>query len=178
MKIKIISESDKEKYEELSLSYGSIFNTYQWLKNFDNISIYGIFDRGNSLIGGFHLFKERRFGLTIYRNPPFTPLIGPFIKIDTQNTVKVISKYREVVSLLDDFLDKLNYSIISVSLGRNIVDTLPFIWKKFKVIPGYTYVLDLNKSLDELNKGMSVKRRNDINKAIRDELIVKKIDDF
>lgn len=155
MQIKRISEFDKEKYEELALTYGSIFNTYQWLKIFDNLSIYGIFDEGNNLIGGFHLFKEKKFGLTIYRNPPFTPFIGPFIKIDAHNPVSIVNKYREVLSFMAEFLEKLNYSIISVSLVRNIIDTLPFIWKKFKVVPGYTYILDLNKSFDELNKTLA-----------------------
>jgi hypothetical protein len=65
MKIRKVYGSFKEKYDELSLSYGSIFNTYQWLKMFDNLLIYGIFDEGDNLIGGFYLYKEKKFGLII-----------------------------------------------------------------------------------------------------------------
>jgi lipid II:glycine glycyltransferase (peptidoglycan interpeptide bridge formation enzyme) len=178
MKIKELSMSYIEMYNNISMEQGSIFNTYEWLKIFDNISIYGIFDEGDNLIGGFHLYKEKKFGITIYRNPPFTPFIGPFIKIESQNPVKVANKYREILSLMAEFLSKLNYSIIFVSLSRNIIDTLPFIWKKFKVSPGYTYTLDLNKPLDNLFKNMTIERRNDINKAIRDKLIIEKVNDF
>jgi len=178
MQIKRISEFDKEKYEELASTYGSIFNTYEWLKIFDNLSIYGVFDGGDNLIGGFHLYKERKFGLTIHRNPPFTPLIGPFVKIEAQNPVKITNIYRDILSLMAEFLDKLNYSIISVSLGRNIINTLPFIWRKFKVVPEYTYILDLSTSLDDLYKNMTAEKRNDINKAVRDKLTVKRINDF
>jgi len=178
VEIKKLSMSYIEKYNELSIEQGSIFNTYQWLKMFDDLSIYGIFDDGDNLIGGFHLYKEKKFGITVYRDPPFTPFIGPFVKIEAQSPVKITNKYREILSLMAEFLGKLNYSIISVSLGRNIIDTLPFIWRKFKVVPGYTYILDLSTSLDNLYKNMTVERRNDINKAIRDKLTVEKVNDF
>jgi len=165
-------------YDKLAKEYGTIFNTYEWLKLFENIELYGIYDKGNNLIGGFHIYKQKKMGFSIYRNPPFTPHIGPFIKVDAQNPVNITNRYREVLSLVSEFLDNLNYSIIFFSLEKNIIDTLPFIWRKFKVVPGYTYILDLNKSLDELYKSMSVERRNDINKSINDKLIVEKINDY
>ncbi|MBM7581726.1 hypothetical protein JOD02_000563 [Caldicoprobacter guelmensis] len=179
MEIKEIKkENEIEEYRKLASSYGSIFNTYEWLKIFNNIVLYGIYDKGGNLIGGFHLYEEKRIGLTIYRNPPFTPFVGPFFKIDAHNPVNVLNKYREILSVVAEFLEQLDYSIISISLGRNIMDTLPFIWKRFKVVPGYTYILDLKKSVDDLYNRMSVERRNDINKAIKDNLAVRKIDDY
>jgi len=178
MKIREIKSDGIEKYKTSSFTYSSIFSTYEWLKVFDNLSIYGIFDEGDNLIGGFYLYKEKKFGLTIYRNPPFTPFIGPFVKIEAQNPVKITNKYRETLSLMAESLDKLSCSIISVSLRRNIIDTLPFIWRKFKVVPGYTYILDLDRSLDDIYKNMTDERRNDIKKGVKDELIVEKTNDY
>lgn len=179
MKIKLLTLNEIKSSGIFSSYSTSIFNRYDWLQIFNPyIKILGIYDDGDNLFGNFFLYKEKKFSLNLYRNPPYTPLIGPFFKVDARNPVNILNKSREVLSLMADFLDKLNYSIISVSLGRNIVDALPFIWKKFKVVPGYSYCLDLNKSLDELNKGMSVERRNDINKGIRDKLTAKKVDDF
>jgi len=178
MEIKKIKGDEIEKYRKIAFSYGSVFNTYEWLEMFNNLVLYGIYDRGDNLIGGFHLYKEKKFGLTIYRNPPFTPFVGPFFKIDARNPVNILNKYREILSVIAEFLDKLDYSIVSIFLGRHIIDTLPFIWKKFKVIPGYTYILDLKKSLDDLYNRMSVERRNDINKAVRDNLVIRKIYDY
>ena len=178
MKIKEVSEDILDEYSKMAQNYGSIFLAPSWLKNYNNVTIYVIYDDGNNLIGGFFLYKEKKFGLTIYRNPPFTPFIGPFVKIEARNPVNIISKYREILSLMAEFMNGLDYSIISVSLGRNIIDTLPFIWRKFKVVPGYTFILDLSISLDDLYKNMAVERRNDINKAIKDNLKVKKVDDF
>jgi hypothetical protein len=106
MQIKRISEFDKEKYEELALTYGSIFNTYQWLKIFDNLSIYGIFDEGNNLIGGFHLFKERKFVFTIYHNPPFTPNIGSFLQVKDKKSIAKMDTREKILYLLQLMLKR------------------------------------------------------------------------
>jgi len=58
-----------------------------------------------------------------------------------------------------------------------VIDMLPFYWAGFKVVPNYTYVLDLANSLDDILRGMSQTRRNDIVKAQRDGLSVRKISD-
>jgi len=173
-----ISIEQINNYEKLAQEYGTIFNTYDWLKLFENIELYGIYDKGNNLIGGFHIYKQKKIGFSIYRNAPFTPHIGPFLKIDAQNYSNVISKYREALLLMADFLDNIKYSIISISLDKNIIDALPFIWKKFKVVPGYTYILDFDRSLDDIYKNITAERRNDIKKGVKDELIVEKTNDY
>ncbi len=178
MEIKNICDNDLDKYNELAEKYGSIFDRYNWLCLFNNILIFGIYDEGGNLIGGFYLYREKRFGITIYRNPPFTPFIGPFIKNEAKNAAKIANKNREVLSLIAEYLDEFKHSIISVSLGRNIIDTLPFIWRKYKAIAGYTYIIDLNYSIEELNKTISPEKRNDINRAKSDNAVVRRIFDF
>lgn len=174
MRVEIISEKNRNKYDEVAQQYGTIFNTYKWLSNFNNILIYGIYDNNANLIGGFHLFQEKKLSITIYRNPPFTPFIGPFIKNEAKNYAKITNKNREILSLIADYFDKKKYSVISVSMARNIIDTLPFIWRKYKAIAGYTYIIDLNYSIEELYKNISPEKRNDINKAKSDNAIVMK----
>ncbi len=178
MTIRELNDSEKVEYEKIAESYGTIFNTLQWLSIFKGVSIYGIFNKNNKLIGGFSLFKDKRWGFSIYRNPPFTPMIGPFFSIDSKNLVNIIAKRRRILDSMSKFLSSINYSIISISLNREIFDTLPFMWHKFKVIPGYTYVLNLDQPIDKIIQGMSVNRRNDINKGIRDGLTVKSVHDF
>jgi lipid II:glycine glycyltransferase (peptidoglycan interpeptide bridge formation enzyme) len=173
-----ISLEQISNYDKLSKEYGTLFNTYEWLNLFEKVNLYGIYDKGNNLIGGFHIYKKSKLGFSIYGNAPFTPYNGPFIKMDAQNPANTISKYREVLLSMADFLDNLNYSKISISLDKNIIDTLPFIWKKFKVVPRYTYILDLDRSLDDIYKNMTAERRNDIKKGINDKLTVEKINDY
>ena len=179
MKIEKLTEENKENYEKIAISEGAIFNRPSWLKIFnDKIQIYGIYDEGNNLIGGFQLYKQKKFGLTIYRNPPLTPTMGPFLQIQTKNPVKVMNTWKEILYLMANIFENLPYSIISISLNKDIVDTQPFIWKKFKVIPGYTYIIDLDKSIEDISKEMSVKRRSNVNKALRDGLIVEYSDNL
>lgn len=179
MKIKeIVSAADKEKYSELAKKLGNIFNSLEWLDIFsDKVKFFGIYEDDGKLVGGFPLFKEKKFGLNIYQNPPFSPSIGPIMQVDAQNQVAIMDKWKEVLKLVAELIDSLPYSIVLLSLDKKIVDTQPFIWRKFKINPCYTYVLDLNKSIEEIQKEMSKERRNDISKALKDSLISKKVND-
>jgi lipid II:glycine glycyltransferase (peptidoglycan interpeptide bridge formation enzyme) len=174
MKIERINQKNIYKYDENAKNYGTIFDTIKWLSLFDNVLIYGIFDDGNNLIGGFHLLKEKKYGITIVRNPPFTPFIGPFYKNEAKNTAKVINKNREIIALIADHFKKERYPIITISLARNIIDTLPFIWEKYKVTARYTYIINLNYPKEELHSNLSPERRNDINRAKKYGVIVKR----
>jgi hypothetical protein len=179
MEINLLSDSEKSRYDELAEKHGTVFSRLDWLKIFtDKVRIYGIYDKNGGIIGGFSIFTERRFGFKISRNPPFTPMIGPFLEIKAKNPVAIMNFWKEVLSLLANFLDKLPCSVISVSLSKEIVDTQPFVWKKFKVVPGYTYVVGLNEPIDNIRGNMSAEKRNDINKATRDGLLVEQVNNF
>ena len=86
--------------------------------------------------------------------------------------------WKKTLSLITDFIEKLPYSIVSISLNKNIIDMQPFIWEKFKVVPGYTYLLDLSVSIEDIRKRMSNERRKNINKGQKDGLLTKKVYDF
>lgn len=179
MIIKQISQGDINTYERIAAEHGTIFNSLEWLAIFgDKVQVYGIYNKGNNLIGGFTVYKERKFGLSIYRNPPFTPAIGPFLKVEAQNPAAIMDTWKKVLTLMVNFIESLPYSIILFSLGKDIIDTQPFIWEKFKVIPGYTYLLDLSVPLEDIFKRMASVRRNDINKGLKDGLYTKQVHDF
>ncbi len=179
MHVKRISDSDIAKFNQLAVEYGTIFNTIDWLKIFgEKVLLYGIYDKGDNLIGGFYLCKQKKFGFTTYRHTPFSPTVGPFLKINAKNPVAIMAMWKKALAKMADSVDDLPYSVISFGLNKNIVDTQPFIWKKFKVVPGYTYLVDLSKSIDDINKNMSAERRNDIKKAIKDGIIVKHTEDL
>ncbi len=179
MMIKEISDNDSFNYNELATKYGTIFNTIDWLKTFEgNARAYGIYDKGDNLIGGFSTYKENKYGFKIYCNPPFTPCIGPFLETKATNPVTVMNVWKKVLSSMADFIERLPYSVISICLNQNIVDTQPFIWRKFKVTPGYTYVLDLSRSIEDIHNRLSVETRHHIKKGAKDGLVVKQVDDF
>ncbi len=179
MKITELSAQDKLKFNKLAQSYGTIFNTIEWSNIFSNcLKRYGIYNKGGELIGGFFLYKEKKYCLSIYRNPPFTPEIGPFLKIDAKNPVSIMDTWKKALTLMVESIEQLDYSIISITLNKNIIDMQPFFWSKFKVIPVCTYVLDLNLSSEDIWKRMSNERRKNINKGLKDGLSIKKTTDF
>lgn len=178
MQIKEIGLSEKDevdKFNNIAKEVGTIFNTFSWLKIFgDKIHLFGIYNKNKELIGGFCLSEEMRFGLKILRNPYFTPHIGIFIKYPL--LLKYVSKLsldKEILQSVSRFVNSLNYSIISFSLNRHIIDTQPFIWSKFKVVPRYTYVIPLEKNDKEIWGGFSSERKHSVRKAIKDGLVVK-----
>lgn len=179
MKINKLDTKDLDKYEELAIKYGTIFDTINWLKIYDNnVSIHGIYDKGNNLIGGFHLYEKKRLGLAICCDAPFAPSSGPFLKLESQNPVAIMKKWKNVLASMAEYIEDMRYHVVSISLDKNVLDVQPFIWKKNKVVPRYTYILDLHKSLEVLRRNMSSERRKNINKGIRDGLRAKRISEY
>lgn len=179
MKISALADHDQDRFKELADSCGTVFNTFAWTNLFGkNICRYGLYQDNGKLIGGFSLFREKRFGMSIYRNPPYTPSIGPFLMMDARNPTTIMDTWKDVLSLMADYIEQLPYLAIYCSLNCEIVDTQPFIWKKFKVIPGYTYLIDMNQSLEDLLQRTSKVRKNEIKKTAADGLIARQVEDL
>ncbi|MBI5055597.1 MAG: GNAT family N-acetyltransferase [Nitrospirae bacterium] len=179
MKIAGLRQQDRADYNNLALSCGTIFNSLEWADIFaDKVTPYGIYTDNDRLIGGFILYKENRFGLSIYRDPLYTPAIGPFLKMDAQNPATIMNTWKEALTLMADFIDKVSCSMVSCALNLNVTDTQPFIWKKFKVVPAYTYLIDLAQPVDELWKRLSKVRKNELKKTESDGIVVQRTDDF
>jgi len=178
MIIRELTPCQHQKYDRLSVLYGSVFTTLQWVELFGkDIKNYGIYDAGDNLIGGFFIFTEKKYGFSVYCNPPLTPSIGPFFKNDSINPVRAMDKCKQIISLIAEFIDRTNYSVVSLSFDRNIIDMQPFAWRDYKVTPQYTYIIQLALPVEDIWKRMSNERRNDITRGLKDGLIVKQTDD-
>lgn len=176
--IKITAADQQAEYDRIAASCGTVFNRLAWLGMFgEAVSVYGIYDK-DGLIGGFSLYSEKRFGMTVLRNPPFTQTIGPILDITARNPVSVMNGWKKALSLVSDYITNAGCCLVSVTLNKCIVDTQPFLWRKFKVSPQYTYIIDLNVPLTAIRAAMSSERRNDINKALRDGLVVEQVRDY
>lgn len=179
MRIRPVLPEELPEYDDLARSYGTLFNRLDWLHIFSNqIKVLGFFDNGDNLVGGLSLYQERRWGLKIIRRAPFTPSCGPFFFIKAKNPVTVIEEYRKVLTCTIDYLEEKAPALCMLPLDRTIKDALPFYWRGYKVIPHYTYVLDLTDPPNQLLRNMSQTRRNDMTKAVRDGLVVGQLSDY
>ena len=166
------------RYDELAQEYGTVFDTLDWLRLFgDAVRIYGMFDDGNRLFGGFYLHRRRYPLFKVVENPPHTPVMGLFFENRSANKANAASFTKKVVQEIADFLDNLGAHLLMISVPRGLQDMQPFIWRKFKVVPHYTYVVDLAASEESLLQNMSPERRNDLTRAARDGIVSEKITD-
>jgi len=178
MNIRAISDTELASYEALAREHGTLFHSAAWAALFgDRMVRYGVFQKNGDLVGGFCIQRTVTLGITVLRTPLFTPHCGPFFWIKAQNPVAILESRREILHAVADFLDRRSCALVSVSLAPQIQDMLPFVWRKFKVVPRYTYVLDLTSSFDDVQGNMSPVRRNDISKAARDGLVVRQTTD-
>ena len=173
MNIATLKECDYSKYDVLAGEYGTIFNSTMWLNIFGNSIVrVGISNDNDDLIGGFHLYLERKYGLTICQNAPFTPHCGPFLKVTAKNHVAIMDSWKKVLKHMADYIEDMHMPVLSIALDKSIVDTQPFIWKKYKITPRYTYLIDLALPIATILKNMSPERRNDLKKGEKSGLRV------
>jgi hypothetical protein len=179
LEIKIIQPDDINLYQALATINGSIFNDIKWIKKFGkDIELFGIYNNDNKLIGGFYIYIEKIYGFKFYKDPPFTPSIGLFFQNQAINNSNYLSYEKEIFSLVCNFIKQLPFSVLRISIPVNFTDLQHFIWQKFKVIPNYTYLINLDLKEEELNRNLSPKLRNNIKKAISDKIIVEQINDY
>ncbi len=179
MEIRPLQEGDRTAYDQLARDHGTLFNTLEWLELFgEGMQVLGLYEESGELSGGLAIYQERRWGCRIYRRAPFTPTSGPFLEVKAQNPVAVLEKRRKALECMAAYLDRQAPAVCMLPLARDISDALPFFWRGFKVVPQYTYLLDLAVPWDQLWKNMAPDRRNDISKAARDGLTVRLSEDL
>ncbi len=166
-----LAPDDDKAWEQLASSYGTVFDSLRWTALFDpDIKRIGLYDPGGRLRGGFCLYTQKRLGLRILRNPPFTPQTGPFFESRAKNPAAKTNEQRAVVEAMAEHLAKSRAAVISVSLSFQTTDSLPFYWRGFKVVPQYTYRIDLTQDVADLFAAMSMQQRHHIRKAKKDRV--------
>ena len=152
MFIKEINKSFEEKYIKVNCGVPA-FNAFDWQQNVhgQNLKVYGVFEEDEQLIGAFHLHISKKMGFTFIRTPHYMPTIGLVYDNRTQNEANSLSFNKKVIEKICEFIEALPYGVISIALPPFIIDTQPFFWKKFKVIPNYTYQLNLSLTKEEID---------------------------
>ena len=171
MIVRGIQDADFSAYDGVAARHGMLFNRREWLSLFgDKMRIFGLFDEGGTLVGGFSLYRERRWGLKILRRAPFTPTCGPFLEVKSRNPVAVLEERRKALDGMAGQIEAEGAALCMLPLERNVSDALPFFWRGYKVVPNYTYALDLSVPPEQMLQAMSSERRKNISKAGRDGL--------
>jgi len=150
-----------------------VFSSNSWLSIYGNdLKLIGIYKDEHQLIGGFYYLKTKKYGFTFIKLPPYTPHCGLFFINDSSNQSSVLSFQKEVLEEVCKYISNQASTLTVLALPSSIIDTQSFIWSNYKVIPNYTYRIDLNQSIEQIKSQLDSKNRNAINKAIKEEVQV------
>jgi hypothetical protein len=179
MNIRKITPDEQNQYRNMAFTHGSVFNDPEWISVYgDKLHLYGIFDNDEKLMGSFYIFRSSLFGVPFYTTPPHTPSIGLFYSNPAKNSSNRLGVDKEVMATVSAFFKQNRFAVQRYSLPVGITDMQPFIWDKFKVVPYFTYWIDLKNSEDELQNRISPKLRNNIKKALSDGISVRQVTDY
>lgn len=150
-----------------------VFGSKKWLSVYgQQIELIGIYKDEHQLIGGFYFLKTRKYGFNFVKLPPYTPHCGLFFVSESKNKSSSNNFSKEVMNDICTYFNEQKSSLTILAFPSDIIDLQPFIWDKYKVIPNYTYRIDLNKTIEDIKSNFDSKNRNVINKAIKEEISV------
>lgn len=173
MKIDRIDNQSLEVFDQLACKEGNAFSSPEWLQCYgDALERYGIFDDQQRLIGGFVLQTRRKAGVHFLKSPDFMPHNGLFYSNISKNPAAINGFHKKVFEAIIHFFESRSPAIVSCSFPGRYLDFQPFVWKHYKVVPRYTYILDLLDSEETLWQNMAGERRNDMKKAEKDAVKV------
>jgi hypothetical protein len=174
--IRVLAPGEYPAFSRLALDCDFVFASPAWLQAVKP-TVCGIFDKGQRLTGGFLISERVVLGRHIIRTPLYLPSIGPFLRVDASNPVKVLETRRHSLSEMAQFLEARRPLAQHLALDRSVSDVLPLIWSGYKATPGYTYVLGLEAGAEQLLRDMSPKRRSELRKAEKDGIRVEETRD-
>lgn len=167
-----------------SSPYGTLFHRWKFLKIMEKYSgytlmPYGIY-RSEELSCVFPLFYKYEKGLKIVASPPrqsilYVPYLG-FVMSREYDRLKQHKKEHfldEVFQDIDKEISRLSPNYVSIVPVPESLDFRPFMWSGYTVDMGYTYMIDLKQSEQDLWNNLTKSCRKDIKEWERRALTMK-----
>ncbi|KLO24339.1 hypothetical protein X275_00645 [Marinitoga sp. 1197] len=172
--------NNKEKYIQFCEKEKiPIFSQYWWLdavcgrENWD----VALFESGGEIWGSLPYYKKKKYTLTLLTMPKLTQKLGPYIKYPKkQSYYKKISWEKKVMIELIKQLPKFDF--YSQNWDYNYQNWLPFYWNGFKQTTRYTYVIEKNNTLQEIEKNFHSDIRRRMKKVKEQGIKIIETDDY
>jgi hypothetical protein len=154
---------------------GTLFHSSRWLTAVaTDFAIYACFT-GDRIVAGMPVARQRRNGLRTIEQPRLTPYSGIVGTSQSQKPVARTSFAKEVSSALAAAVLH-EHDAVTISFSPDWSDLHGFIWEGFSTAVRYTYLLPLG-NLEAAWQNMDARRRNDIRRAEKDGVVVRRTDD-
>jgi hypothetical protein len=122
-----------------------------------------IHDQGGNILASMPYTDERRYGLRMSSQPPFTQVLGPWIRTADAPSHKLLAGEKDLFQALIDQLPPFDSFTQNWHYSRT--NWLPFYWRGFRQTTRYTYLLPDLTNADALWAGMGSNIKGDIKKA-------------
>ncbi len=156
---------------------GTLFHKSFWLEaSGRRLVIYGYF-RGQELYAGIPLSYALKVGIKVASQPTLTPYSGVLFKERDVKYVSKLSAEKEASRKIAQRL-KSDFHFVRFGFSPGPVDLQPFIWEGFSPSIMYTYIIRIEKTLEDVWEAMEGTRRTRIRKAEKDGVSVMQSDDF
>ncbi len=166
--------------------YGQLFHHWDFLKIVERHTGFQLLPyaitKGEHIIGILPLFYRNTMGVRSMLSPP--PKTGiPYLGLLMDATYAGLKQYKRehilhiIAEDVHAEMDGYSPNILSISCPPSISDIRSFVWSGFSVEPLYTYVFDLRQGQENIWKGFSVRRRQQIRDAEKRRLEIAVSDD-
>lgn len=182
--------NDEETWDKFvdNNPHGTLFHKWKFLKIMEKYSGYTLYPygiyRSNELVCVIPLFFRHEKGLRVVASPPrqsilYVPYLG-YLMSPVYDTLKQHKKEYFLDEVFDDMDAAIsglapNYvTIIPVPVSQ---DLRPFIWSGYSIDLGYTYVMDLEQTEEELWNNLTKSCRKSIKDWEGGSLTIKQVKD-
>ncbi len=164
---------NKEEFAAKAEAALGVFGSSSWLGVYgDALTLVGIYKDERQLIGGFYYLNTRRYGFSFIKLPPYTPHCGLFFISESVSRASANNFSKEVMNAVCDFFTQQKSTLTILAFPWAIIDLQPFVWGKYKVVPNYTYHINLGQTTEEIKSNFDPKNRNAIAKAVKEGVTV------
>lgn len=177
METKILDICNIDNWKELILNSqcSNLFH-YKWYLIQKNVTeALGVY-QGNALVAVMPLFESKDKN-KIQQSTIYVPYGGPVFIFKNENYRKDLEMKRKISNMIATYL-VAHYKQVDFSTDTDLVDIIPYIRCGF--IPEYrlTYIINVERDVNEWIKEWSYSKRYDFNKALKQNPKVIKDPDF
>lgn len=157
--VKALRRSEWERWDAYVRAHpnGTVFHTTGWLHALSDDSRVFVDEEAGEILGGIALATTRRYGLTSYHIPPYTPYGGPLFGNQRIGYTCEGSRYNEFIENIFAAVGPAGQ--LDFVLPSTDQDLLPYKWSGFDIGVGITY--HMSNGNGALPNGTIQKRIND-----------------
>lgn len=185
--LKLADQTQSQEWDNvvMSSSHGTIFHTWKWLKCVEKhtrCNFLPIFAFNESqLVAIYPVFLQKKSVFNLALSPPaksYLLYLGPVIAdYDSMKQNKRENLQMSLQERVNEYLfSTFGCKYIRICTSPGLIDSRFFTWNGFLVHPQYTYRINLSRGIDEIWGSFDRKLRVDINRATKEQVIIKQGD--